>query len=102
MGRLVISTMLEVKITGTAREHRSDDFLKCYPWNGEAEAEEVRGVKALKKARMMQMKDESGNAGSLEYNKSQSACTKPSTRGESERREEQEEVKMEGEGQNKS
>ncbi len=60
---------------------------------GEAEVEEVRSVKAFKKAGMMQMKDKSGNIGSLEYNKFQSFCTKPSTRGErrgeSKRREEE-------------
>lgn len=67
---------------------------------------EFRGVKALKKAGMMQMQDKSGNTGSLEYNQSQSACTKPSIRGESwgecERREEGEEVKREGESRTKS
>lgn len=46
-------------------------------FKGEAEFEKVRGVKASKKAGMMQMKDKSGNTDSLEYNKSQSACTEP-------------------------
>lgn len=57
-------------------------FLKYYLCKGEAEAEEVGGVKVFKKAGMMQMKDKSGNTGSLEYSKSQSSCIKPSLRGE--------------------
>ena len=66
------------------------DFLnsislkKYYLCKGEAEFDEVRGVKekkTLKRVGMMQMKDKSGNTGSVEYNKSQSAGTKPNVRG---------------------
>lgn len=50
----------------------------------------------MKKAGIMQMKEQSGNTGSLDYNQSQSACTKPSIRGECERRERVGGLKTEG------